>query len=418
MKILLIGATGFVGSSLYEGLVNSRHEVVAGVRHSAAFLATTIKLDFLDMDDKIELVKSLKSFDVVVNAVGIIAETKTQTFDQLHTFSPIKLFDACREAGVKKVIHISALGSEEGTTLYHVSKNRADKYLRASGLEYAILHPSVIYGDDGKSTALFQALATLPLTPIVDKGEQRLQPIRIEDLVATVQQAIVSKEQNIELNLVGSELISYKELLQIFRKWLGYSATNTVSIPTVGTNLIGKILDEPTVSHDNIVMLNSGNSADVQPLSDFLGYEPIGFRENFEQSKAYNSQKLYASLYLIRPLLRLIIGFVWIWSGIVSAFLYPQPLALDLLHEIGIPIGLDVPMLYLASFLDIGIGLLTIVGYRLQALLASQALVIVFYTLLLSVLAPYHWLHPFGPVLKNIPLLLTIYLLSQLEKFR
>jgi uncharacterized protein YbjT (DUF2867 family)/uncharacterized membrane protein YphA (DoxX/SURF4 family) len=418
MKILLIGATGFVGSAIYEGLLNTTHKVVVGVRDPDAFLGDSMKLDFVDLGDEQVLIKSLKSFDVVINTVGIIAETKMQTFEQLHTFSPIKLFDACREAGVKKVIHISALGSEGGTTNYHVSKNRADKYLRASGLEYAILHPSVVYGDDGKSTALFQALSTLPLIPIVGDGKQKLQPIRIEDLVITVKQAIVSKEPKIELNLVGAKVVTYKELLQTFRRWLGYNDTISVSIPIVGTNFIGKILDEPTVSHDNIVMLNSGNAANVQPLSDFLGYEPIGFKENFEQSKAHNAQKLYASLYLIRPLLRMVIGFVWIWSGVVSAFLYPQALSLELLREIGVPIGLDIPLLYLASFLDIGIGVLTIVGYRLQSLLTLQAIVIVVYTLLLSILAPYHWLHPFGPVLKNLPLVVSIYILMQLEKFR
>ncbi len=186
----------------------------------------------------------------------------------------------------------------------------------------------------------------------------------------------------------------------------------------MGTNFIGKLLDEPTVNQDNITMLNEGNTTDVKALETFLGYTPIGFKEKLSKTNANNAQKLYASLYLLRPLLRLVIGFVWIWSGIVSAFLYPQPLALELLHEIGIPIGLDIPLLYVASFLDISIGILTIVGYRLQTLLAFQVVVIAVYTLLLTLLAPYHWLHPFGPVLKNIPLILSIYILSRLEKFR
>jgi len=109
---------------------------------------------------------------------------------------------------------------------------------------------------------------------------------------------------------------------------------------------------------------------------------------------------------------------VWIWSGVVSAFLYPQPLALELLHEIGIPEGLDIYMLYIASFLDITLGVLTIMGCCLQGLLRLQLVVIVVYTLLLTLLAPYHWLHPFGPVLKNIPLVISIYILKQMERFR
>ncbi|MCK5854505.1 MAG: NAD(P)H-binding protein, partial [Sulfurovaceae bacterium] len=141
MKILIIGATGFIGKAIYQTLRNNSDEVLASTRDF---------IDFSTLQNDKELIKKLEGFDVVVNAVGIIAEQKGQTFEQMHTIAPIVLFDACKEAGVKKVIHISALGSQNGTTDYHVSKNRADEYLRESGLEYAILHPSVVYGDDGK----------------------------------------------------------------------------------------------------------------------------------------------------------------------------------------------------------------------------------------------------------------------------
>ena len=409
MKILIIGSTGFIGKSIYNFLKRDNDEVVGSTRQ---------EIDFSCLQDDKELVTKLQGFDVVVNAVGIIAETKTQTFEQMHTIAPIILFDACKEAGVQKVIHISALGTQKGTTLYHTSKNRAVEYLRASGLEYAILHPSIVYGDDGKSTALFQALAMLPLLPIIGNGQQVLQPIALEDLLVTVKRAIKSEEKSIELDLVGAKSMTYEELLQGFRTWLGLKPTESVSVPTFGTDVVGKILDEPTVSSANIQMLNEGSVASVEPLKKFLNYTPASMHERLFAIKAHNAQKLYASLYFMRPLLRLVLGFVWIWSGIVSAFLYPQPLALTLLHEVGVPVGLDVPLLYLASFLDVSIGIVTLIGYRLQTMLGLQMLVIGVYTLVLSFLAPYHWLHPFGPVLKNLPLLVSIYILSRLEKFR
>ena len=409
MKILIIGSTGFIGKSIYNFLKRDNDEVVASTR---------TLIDFSCLQDDKELVKKLQDFDVVVNAVGIIAETKTQTFEQMHTIAPIVLFDACRKARVQKVIHISALGTQKGITLYHTSKNRADEYLRASGLDYAILHPSIVYGDDGKSTALFQALAMLPLLPIIGDGQQVLQPIALEDLLVTVKRAIESSDKQIELDLVGAKSMSYEELLQGFRTWLGLKPTKSVSVPTFGTDFLGKILDEPTVSSANIQMLNEGSVACVEPLKKFLNYTPASMQERLFCLKSHNAQKLYASLYFMRPLLRLVVAFVWIWSGVVSAFLYPQPLALELLHEVGVPVGLDVPLLYLASFLDISIGIVTLIGYRLQTMLSLQMLVIAVYTLLLSLLAPYHWLHPFGPVLKNLPLLVSIYILSRLEKFR
>jgi len=236
--------------------------------------------------------------------------------------------------------------------------------------------------------------------------------------VATVQKSIYSAKKTIELNVVGGQSVTYKALLQGFRQYLGYKPTKSVSVPTIGTSVHGKILGEPTVNSDNIIMLNQGNAADVTPLENFLRYRPISIQEKLFESRANNAQKLYASLYLIRPFLRIIIAFVWIWSGVVSAFLYPQPLALELLHEIGVYAPYDVPLLYMASFLDITIGILMLTGYRLQALLYLQLLVIGVYTLLLTLLSPYHWLHPFGPVLKNLPLLFAIYILAKLEAYR
>jgi uncharacterized protein YbjT (DUF2867 family)/uncharacterized membrane protein YphA (DoxX/SURF4 family) len=418
MKILLTGATGFIGKSLLQALLKHGHQVISSVRDTHDFSKNSIELDFTDMPDEKSLVQKLQGFDIVINAVGIIAPSKNQSFKQMHTQAPISLFKAVKAANVKKIIQISALGTKDGVTPYHTSKAEADTYLRELDIEYAILHPSIVYGDDGKSTALFQALASLPFTPIIEDGSQKLQPIYIDDLSATVLACIDSCEKKIELDLVGEDVVSYKELLQGFRLWLGYKPTKAVSMPTIGTDTLGKILDEPTVNHDNIIMLNDGNSADILPLKNFLGYTPIGIKQNLFEKEAYHAQKLYASLYLIRPLLRWIIGFVWIWSGIVSAFLYPRGDALGLLHDIGIVAPLDVPILYLASLLDISVGILTIVGYKLRFLLSFQILIIVVYTLLLTFMAPFHWLHPFGPVLKNLPLVVTIYILMQLERFR
>jgi uncharacterized protein YbjT (DUF2867 family) len=419
MKILIVGATGFIGKSIYNFLKRGQcFDIVAGVRNPEKFNRDTLKIDFNDIASDKELVKKLTGFDVIVNAVGIITETRKQTFEQIHTLASLTLFDACKEAGVKKVVQISALGTQTGTTEYHQSKNRADEYLRELGIDYAILHPSIVYGDGGKSTALFQALAALPFIPVVGDGSQKLQPIAIEDFVVTVKRAIVSEEKNLELNLVGGESLTYKEMLRGFRERLGLNQVKVVSMPTFGSDFIGKVLNEPTISQDNIIMLNQGNSASVEPLQKFLTYRPASMQERLFSTKANSAEKLSASLYFIRPLLRLVIAFVWIWSGIVSAFLYPQAFALELLYEIGTPEFLALPLLYVASFLDIMIGVLMLINYRLQLLLKFQLVVIAVYTLLLTFLATKYWLHPFGPVLKNLPLLVSIYILSRLEKFR
>ena len=242
MKVLLAGATGFIGKHLLQTLLKDGHEVIVGVRNICDHNENAIELDFANMPYEKNIVENLQGFNVVINAVGIIAETKNQSFKQMHADAPIALFKAAKIAKVQKIIQISALGTKDGVTPYHTSKEEANVYLRALGVDYALLHPSIVYGDDGKSTALFQALASLPFTPIIQDGSQKLQPIYIDDLSATVLTCMKSDKKKIELEVVGEDIVSYKELLQGFRTWLGYKPTKTVSLPTIGTNIIGKIL--------------------------------------------------------------------------------------------------------------------------------------------------------------------------------
>jgi len=414
MKILLLGASGFIGKSIYQKLIHCNHSVTLGIR--TPIDATHILCDFAH-DSSIALWQErVKGFDMVINAVGIIAQDGNNTFQALHTNTPKALFQACEDMGVKRVIHISALGADQDAkTPYHQSKYQADAFLKSLDLEYIILKPSIVYGEEGKSTALFKALANLPILPIVDDGSQKLQPIHIDDLVATVIQAIQTPKSNFELSLVGDKPITYKVLLEKFRLWLGKKPTVSIKIPESLASM-GKILDEPTISKDNLTMLKMGNADNVTPLKDFLGYMPKSMEESIFATPATKSQKLLSDFYFIRPLLRIIIAFVWIWSGIVSAFLYPQEGALILLSDVGIHGVLAVPTLYLASFLDISIGLLILFGFRVLQLLWLSIVVIVGYTLILTLLAPQHWLHPFGPVLKNLPLLVSIYVAIILER--
>jgi len=416
MKILLLGASGFIGKHIHQKLLDNGYDVTAGVRSPIPY--PHLLCDFAKDSDINIWQKRLQGFNLIINAVGIISESTNNSFQALHSDTPKALFQAAKDVGVQKFIHISALGAEEGAqSPYHKSKKAADDFLKSLDMDYAILKPSIVYGEEGKSTALFKALANLPFLPIIDDGSQKLQPIHIDDLAQSVIQAIKSDQKKIELNLVGDQAISYKELLEKFRVWLGKKPTLAIKIPE-SLAIFGKVLDEPTISKDNLMMLRQGNSADVTPLRNFLGTMPKSMDTTIFATKANKSQKLLTDLYFIRPLLRIIIAFVWIWSGVVSAFLYPQEGALRLLADVGIEGALALPTLYFASFLDIAIGFLILFGFRVVELLWFSIVVIVGYTLILSVLAPHHWLHPFGCVLKNLPLLVAVYITIILERIK
>jgi uncharacterized protein YbjT (DUF2867 family) len=418
MKIIVLGASGFLGRNIIQRLADEGYDITAGVHSDSNSSYPTLLCDF-SKDDDVELwEKRLKGFDVVINTVGLIQENGTLTFKNVHEKTPQAIFRACEKAGVKKVIQISALGADEGAkTSYHLTKKAADDTLRQLSVDSCILKPSIIYGEGGKSTALFSALANLPFLPLIDDGEQKLQPIFIDDFVETVVAAIKSKEHKCELNLVGPKALSYKEFLLQIRTWLGKKEPPALKIPE-SFAIFGKILGEPTISKDSLTMLKQENFADVTPLRNFLGRMPLGPEETLFKAHSTAKDKLMADLYFMRPALKLVIAFVWIWSGLVSAFFYPHEQGLLLLNDVGISGPYSSFVLYIAAGLDVSIGLLMLLNYKLRELLWFQMTVILVYTVILTFLAPYHWFHPFGPVLKNLPLLLAIYTLLVLERTR
>src|SRR5690242_11684324 len=117
LRVLVTGASGFLGRHLVAELRRRGHETVAAGRGSKNGMRVDFSRDF-DVD---AWVGRLGGIDAVVNAVGIVRERGTQTFAALHTRAPQSLFGACVIAGVKRVIQISALGADEGTTAYFQS---------------------------------------------------------------------------------------------------------------------------------------------------------------------------------------------------------------------------------------------------------------------------------------------------------
>ena len=428
MNILLTGASGFIGHHILHALEQQNHHVTACYRSPGKLVfrsknTRTLQLDYADMMKEIDWLPHLKNIDVVINCVGIIVEAKQQTFQTLHAQVPTALFKAAEQVAVKKVIQISALGADQkAQSAYHLSKKSADDALKALSMDWYVLQPSIVYGDGAQSMALFHALAALPVHALIDGGEQLMQPVHVSDLVDTVIQCLKPDSKAcITLPLVGPKAISFKNLLEQLRQRLGKKPAVTFSLPgglAQGSVFMGKWLGEPTFNAENIAMLRQGNSADSEPIKQFLGRSTKSLQEKLLQSPANQAERWHAGLYFLRPLLRLSIAFLWIWSGVVSIFFFPAEQSYQFLAASGIT-GNGAPiMLYGLALMDIFIGLATLTAYRVRPLILFQLTIIALYTLMITFTLPEFWLHPFGPVLKNIPLLTTllVYLILEGEK--
>lgn len=279
MRILLTGSSGFVGSYLQQALTDLDHEVIPFSRATG--------FDFNDLVTTDAWRTHLEDIDVVINCVGIIAESHTQRFEYLHRLAPTALFTACQLCGVGKVIQISALGNDDSAfTPYQLSRKAADDVLRASKLDWTILQPSLIYGTGGGSFRLFRFLAKFPLIGVPGKGDYLVQPVHIHDVVSAVLASLSSEKATKKtIAVVGAKALSYRNWLQAIRHSLGKPPAYIISIPFRLLFTLSKAIAPifPMFSEANLKMLQIGSSASAKDMTELLERPPISVEEGLRR---------------------------------------------------------------------------------------------------------------------------------------
>jgi len=211
MRILVCGAHGFIGSAICARLQQAGHIIIKGVRKAS--LKNEMEINFsADITEDV-WINRLHQIDAVINAVGILIEQGDQKFSNIHTLAPIALFAACAKVGIKRVLQVSALGAEQCDTPYFQSKLHADRFLQEQKLEWQIIRPSVVYGDNADSSKMFRLLASLPILPLPAGGKQILQPVHIDDLAEGVLK-LMDQSSDIHqiIPVVGNRTVSYREM--------------------------------------------------------------------------------------------------------------------------------------------------------------------------------------------------------------
>ncbi len=422
MRVLLTGASGFIGRHLIPVLVAHRHEVVCAGRSACkpAGCDVAVDADFTRDTTPEAWLPELHGIDAVINAAGILREHGGQTFESLHVTAPCALFDACVLAGVRRVINISALGADEDARSgYHLSKRQADQHLARLPLAWTIVQPSLVYGPDGESARLFTSLAALPFIPLPAGGRQPLQPIHIEDLATGLAMLLsdATTERRV-IAFVGPRSLTLRAFLAELRESMQMGPPHFFSVPDwlvrfaarVGDALPGSLLNSETWG-----MLKRGNTGDAQALQTLVQRE-LRSPDGFIASDRRSDTRVAAQLNWLLPILRLSIAAVWIGTGVVSLGLYPVASSYGLLARTGVPSALFALFLYGAALLDLSLGIATLALRRRRVLWSIQIGLILLYTLIISIRLPEFWLHPYGPLVKNLPMLAAITTLYALEK--
>jgi NADH dehydrogenase len=193
------------------------------------------------------------------------------------------VLQAAAARGIKRYLHMSANGArEEGETGYHRTKWEAEELVRASGLDWTIFRPSLIFGPGGEFVEMLGDLVRqLPIVPVIGDGRYRMQPVAVSQVAETYLKALALPEaigQSYELG--GGESYSYDQILDLVGEALGKAPVLKAHQPLVLVKPMVKLLEHfekfPLTS-DQLTMLLEGNECDQHPWAKAFGIEPQSF---------------------------------------------------------------------------------------------------------------------------------------------
>ena len=256
-KHAVTGAFGYSGKYIAGRLINEGHEVITltnSLNRKNPF-GDKIQVYPFNFDDPAKLIKSLEGVSVLYNTYWVRFNHKTFTHAHAVRNTEI-LFKAAKEAGVKRVVHISITNPSPDSPLeYFSGKARLEKSLIESGLSYAILRPTVLFGkEDILINNIAWGLRHLPVFGVFGDGRYRMQPIYVDDL-AELAIKHGKESDNVIINAIGPETFTYRGLVKNIGEIIGKHRP-VVSVPPgigyITSWIIGKIVNDVMITREEI----------------------------------------------------------------------------------------------------------------------------------------------------------------------
>ncbi len=288
MRILVIGGTGFVGRAVVSRLVAAGHDVRVPTRrlaHARELLVfPTVTVIRADVHDDATLSNLIGDSDVVINLPGLLHSRPGKPygpdFDRVHVQLPRRVAQACLQFGVKRLVHVSALGADiHGPSQYLRSKAAGEAaivevFAGQDQSGWTIMRPSVIFGPGDRFMNMFAELARyFPVLPLAGAGA-RMQPVYVGDVAQAIVNVLTQPAcAGMTYPLVGPRVYTLGELVGLAAKWSGHPRkvwNMPMSIGRLQALMFECLPGEPLMSRDNLDSLRVANVS-PDPLSTDLG---------------------------------------------------------------------------------------------------------------------------------------------------
>ena len=288
MLVAITGATGFVGRHIASLLLRRGHRVRALVRdpRRAERLKTQgAELVAGSLEDSGALTALLDGAHSAVHLVGIIVEWGPATFTAVHVDGTRRLLEAARGAGVRRFVHMSALGAraDARATPYHRTKWQAEELVRTSAIPFAILRPSLISGPESVPIrTLVRLHRWSPVIPIFGDGRFPIQPVWIEDLAMAFALALERPDIMGTFELGGPAVLTYESFVRAIGRATGHPRP-LVHVPLTLVRWAARVCDPlgpaAPITSIQLRMLIEGSRTPANALETTFGIRPLAFED-------------------------------------------------------------------------------------------------------------------------------------------
>ena len=294
MRVLLTGASGYVGSYVLRELLRQNHTPRCLVRGSAADLAVqddAIEIASGDVTEPDSLRDAVAGCDAIIHLVGIIEEKRANgvTFERIHVEGTRHVVEAARNAGIDRFIHMSANGARrEDATDYQRTKWDAEQIVKDAGFDHwTIFRPALLFGEpdpdrpEFSSRLLKDLVRPFPVLPVFGNGQYELQPVHATEVATAFVQALTTEAAHGQAYVAaGPDRFSYVEVLDRIARGAGLAPKPKVHVPLsiarLGVYTVGRVGLLP-ISPAQFEMLVEGNTGDETAFYRDFDLSPIPY---------------------------------------------------------------------------------------------------------------------------------------------
>lgn len=433
MRILVLGATGLIGGAVADALATAGHAVTGLGRHIGPAAVARghcqwIARDIAACTRPEDWTPLIAGMDVVVNCSGALQDGPRDDVRAVQERAMLALWQACAAAGTRRVVQVSAVGAAvDAPTVFMRSKAVADAALAASGRDWVVLRPGLVWAPTAYGgTALLRALAAWPgVLPLpLPLADALVQTVAVEDVAEAVLAAAEGRVPGRRTyDLVEAEAHSLAALVAALRGWSGRPPLRITAAPRwvarlagLGSDLLGRLGWRAPLRSTAIAELARGVRGDPGPWAAAIGRPVAGLGDTLRRWPATVQDRWFGRAWLMRPVLIGGLAAFWLASGAIAM---AQPgAAAAVLTARGLAEGPALTIVLGGALLDLALGALVMVRRAMPAAAFGMLATSTAYLLGGTLLAPDLWGDPLGPLVKVVPAMLPAAMLLALAEER